>query len=173
MTTATFDISRKASYLNRTMPALSKLEPVTAGDHFRFFYAFDTADVWTADGWLVTAVQNDGETCYVRKGDAVARAVIDRTTTLYYVPTAKTKYCLAEVADRLELADKVVEVDGAHWKIRFATTMDEARAAIALARCSGSIGSSSSETREDGKLRLLADVIRLKADGTEATPYNV
>lgn len=79
--------------LNRSMP-LSGLEQVTAGFQYSYFYAFDSSDVWTADGWLITAVQNDGVTHHVRKGDQVGRQVIEPSEVLYYKPNAKTKYYL-------------------------------------------------------------------------------
>jgi len=83
--------------LNKTMPQ-GVLRMVTVEDHDKAFYAYDTADVWTSDGWLVTAVQSDGVTHHMRKGNEVRIAVLARETMLHYKPTPKTKYMLGETA---------------------------------------------------------------------------
>lgn len=81
--------------LGFTKPA--KLErTITAEEHNRAFYAFDTTNVWTADGWLITAVQDDGVTHHMRKGKDVMVAKIDPATVLHYTPTPKTLYMLGE-----------------------------------------------------------------------------
>lgn len=77
--------------LGRARPSTGLLR-ITVEQHFRFFYIFDTADVWTADGWLVTAVQNDGVTHHVRKGQQVGTIELTRDTVLAYKPNAKTKH---------------------------------------------------------------------------------
>lgn len=70
------------------------------------------------------------------------------------------------------LRDVVLDVDGTQWKVREAVSREAALSEIAMARCNGSIGGKT-VVRENDTERVLADVIRLKADGTEATPYNV
>ena len=81
--------------LGKTMPQ-GVLRMVTAEEHNQRFYAFDTTDVWTDDGWLVTAVQNDGVTHHMRKGKDVMVAEIDPATVFHYTPTPKTLYMLGE-----------------------------------------------------------------------------
>lgn len=84
----------KTQDLGFTMPAIADLETMSAGKHNTSFYAFDTCDVWTADGWLVTAVQNDGVTHHLRKGDDVVVAVLTSDTPLYFKHTPKSRYLL-------------------------------------------------------------------------------
>lgn len=81
--------------LGKTMPQ-GVLRMVTAEEHNRAFYAFDTSDVWTSDGWLVTAVQNDGVTHHMRKGRDVMVAELAPETMLHYKPSPKTLYMLGE-----------------------------------------------------------------------------
>lgn len=81
--------------LGKTKPAALE-RTVTAEEHNRRFYAFDTTDVWTADGWLVTAVQDDGITHHLRRGRDVIVAKLDPATPLQYAPTQKTLYMLGE-----------------------------------------------------------------------------
>ncbi len=81
--------------LGKTKPA-TLARTVTAEEHSRRFYAFDTTDVWTADGWLVTAVQSDGTTHHLRRGRDVIVATLEPTAELHYNPTPKTVYMLGE-----------------------------------------------------------------------------
>lgn len=81
--------------LKKTMPTGS-LRIVTAEEHNRAFYAFDTSDVWTSDGWLITAVQDDGVTHHMRKGREVMVAILAPETMLHYKPSPKTLYMLGE-----------------------------------------------------------------------------
>lgn len=83
--------------LNKTMPQ-GVLRMVTAEEHNEKFYAFSSADVWTSDGWLVTAVQDDGVTHHMRKGREVMIAKLAPETMLHYKPTQHTKYMLGEEA---------------------------------------------------------------------------
>jgi hypothetical protein len=83
--------------LGKTMPH-GVLRMVTAEDHNRAFYAYDTTDVWTSDGWLVTAVQDDGVTHHLRKGREVVVAKLAPETMLHFKPTPKTLYMLGETA---------------------------------------------------------------------------
>lgn len=74
--------------LGRTMPAqLPKV--ITVEQHFQGFYALDSCDVWTPDGWLVTAVEQDGVTHHLRKGAERMRRVLSPTSRLAYRPTAR------------------------------------------------------------------------------------
>lgn len=83
--------------LGFTKPA--KLErTITAEEHNRAFYAFDTTNVWTADGWLITAVQDDGITHHMRKGADIMVAKLAPETVLHFNPTPKTLYMLGETA---------------------------------------------------------------------------
>lgn len=84
----------KTDDLGKTMPAVSGLESITAGKHFASFYAFDTCDVWTADGWLITAVQDDGETHHLRKGTDVVVAKIEPDAPVYFKHTPKSRYMM-------------------------------------------------------------------------------
>jgi hypothetical protein len=58
-------------------------------DHASAFYVFDTCDVWTQDGWLITAIQDDG-IHHLRKGCERALAEMDGTEVLRYIPTPKS-----------------------------------------------------------------------------------
>ena len=70
--------------LGKSMPALEKMKVITQKDHdTRFFSEFQNKDVWTADGWIITAIQDDGITCHIRKGVEVEKRVIPSTTLLY------------------------------------------------------------------------------------------
>lgn len=74
--------------LGKTMPAqLPRI--ITVEKHFADFYALETCDVWTPDGWLVTAVQEDGVTHHLRKGSERVRRVLSPQSRLAYRPTAR------------------------------------------------------------------------------------
>jgi hypothetical protein len=81
------------SDLGKTMPAELPCN-ITAGEHFSKFYALDTCDVWTADGWVVTAVQDDGVTHHLRKGRDVMVAEIQADAVFRFNPTPKARYLL-------------------------------------------------------------------------------
>lgn len=83
--------------LEKTMPQ-GVLRMVTAEEHNQKFYAFAHADVWTSEGWLITAVQEDGVTHHMRKGTEIMVAKLDPQTMLHYVPSQHTKYYLGEEA---------------------------------------------------------------------------
>ena len=70
------------------------------------------------------------------------------------------------------MQNEIVEVDGAKWLIRQAASRNEVETAIAQLRCLGSVGGRVTEHR-NGVETVLADVIRLNDDGTEAKPYGV
>lgn len=84
-----------AEKLNKTMPQ-GVLRMVTAEEHCQKFYAFASSDVWTSDGWLITAVQDDGVTHHMRKGADVMVAKLAPETMLHYKPTPQTIYMLGE-----------------------------------------------------------------------------
>jgi hypothetical protein len=81
--------------LGKTMPT-GPLKMVTALEHDQRFYAFDTTDVWTDDGWLITAVKSDGLTHFMRKGRWVRVAMLPPDTMLHYKPDPKTSFMLGE-----------------------------------------------------------------------------
>ena len=83
--------------LKQTMPQ-GVLRMVTAEEHCRKFFAFSSTDVWTSDGWCVTAVQDDGVTHHLRKGKEVCIAKLAPETMLHYKPTQHSKYMLGEEA---------------------------------------------------------------------------
>jgi hypothetical protein len=87
--------TNKAPDLGKSMPHGVMLM-VTAEDHCNKFYAFESSDVWTADGWIVTAVQDDGITHHLRKGTDVMVVELDGQTMFHYIPTPKTKYMLGQ-----------------------------------------------------------------------------
>lgn len=62
---------------------------ICVDDHASAFYMFDTSDVWTQDGWLITAVQDDG-IHHLRRGRERALARMDGTEVLRYTPTPKS-----------------------------------------------------------------------------------
>lgn len=76
--------------LGRNKP-ISGLRPVSVKNHYKWFYYFNCTDVWTVDGWLITAVQDGGEFHHMRKGKQVIVACLQDDTILYYKPNAKTK----------------------------------------------------------------------------------
>jgi hypothetical protein len=73
----------KTEDLGRAMPSINKLTPITNELHYKRFGYFSMCDVWTADGWLITAIQSDGVTCHLRKGNERQRKVIDGLTIVY------------------------------------------------------------------------------------------
>lgn len=76
--------------LGKAMPdTLAKT--ITVAEHSKHFHALDTCDVWTADGYLVTAVQDDDITHHLRKGDQVVIATLPLDTVLRYNPTPKAE----------------------------------------------------------------------------------
>lgn len=79
--------------LAKTRPA-SLSHSITAYDHFSKFYALDTCDVWTDDGYLVTAVQDDGVTHHLRKGAEVIVAKLPEDQVFRFNPTPKARYYL-------------------------------------------------------------------------------
>lgn len=80
-----------AADLGKTKPShLAK--SISAAEHFRAFYVLDSCDVWTDDGWLVTAVQNDGETHHLRKGRDVVVAKLPADQMFHYNPTPKAAH---------------------------------------------------------------------------------
>lgn len=83
--------------LNKTKP-LGVLRMVTAEEHNEKFYAFASSDVWTSDGWLITAVQDDGVTHHMRRGREHMIAKLAPETMFHYKPTPQTKYMLGETA---------------------------------------------------------------------------
>ena len=76
--------------LGRTMPQ-SATVAITAGQHYFLFYFLSCTDIWTEDGWLVTAVQDDQITHHVRKGTTAGRMAIEPETLLYHSPLSIAK----------------------------------------------------------------------------------
>lgn len=92
----------KAEDLGFSMPPIEGLETMTAGYHWTNFYTFDTCDVWTADGWLVTAVQADSVTHHLRKGKDVHVIVLNPSTPLYFEHTPKSLHHTKMLQDALQ-----------------------------------------------------------------------
>jgi hypothetical protein len=70
---------------------------------------------------------------------------------------------IRELRDTLMITNRVYEVDGRRWLIETAVNLAKAEEAIAMARCTGSIGATLQETR-DGVTHTLAVVSRLPGD---------
>jgi len=68
------------------------------------------------------------------------------------------------------MKNEIIEVHGRKWLVREATSREEADHAIAMAMCTGSVGSKHTETIGDVKT-VTADVVRLNDDGTECKPH--
>jgi hypothetical protein len=79
--------------LGKTRPA-QLTHRTTVAQHFTAFYALDTCDVWTDDGYLVTAVQDDGVTHHLRKGNQVVVAKLPEDQVLAFNPTPKARHYL-------------------------------------------------------------------------------
>lgn len=71
------------SPLNKVMPD-GLPNTITAGEHCKRFGALLTCDVWTPDGYLVTAVREDGITHHLRKDMQVVIAEIEPSQVLLY-----------------------------------------------------------------------------------------
>jgi hypothetical protein len=71
--------------------------------------------------------------------------------------------------------NEIIEVDGVKWFVHEALTLDDALDAVALSRCMGTIGCKNTlvVTPGDGQEIVMANVTRIRPDGTLATPYNV
>lgn len=69
------------------------------------------------------------------------------------------------------MINQIVEVAGIKWRVK-AKSMEAALNEIAMARCTGSVGSSSSvdKTLVGGGVELIAEVHRLNADGNDVVP---
>jgi len=74
--------------LGKTMLMAKPTHTITAAEHASLFFVFDTCDVWTQDGWLVTAVQENG-IHHLRKGSDRATARLDADEVLRYTPNFK------------------------------------------------------------------------------------
>ncbi len=67
------------------------------------------------------------------------------------------------------MKNEIIEVGGCKWLVREAASMQDAEFEIAHARVRGSIGG---KTIQQGDREIvLADVVRLNADGSECRPY--
>lgn len=67
------------------------------------------------------------------------------------------------------MKNEIIEVDGSNWRVREAVSMGEALHAVAMARCTGSVGSRHTEQRNCIET-VMADVVRLNEDGSERKP---
>lgn len=67
--------------------------------------------------------------------------------------------------------EQIIEVGGHRWRVK-AKSMKAALNEIGMARCTGSVGSSSylDETLCGGTVTLIAEVHRLDADGNDVVP---
>ncbi len=68
------------------------------------------------------------------------------------------------------MKNEIISVDSSKWLVREAKSMNDALNAVAMARCTGSVGSKQIE-EYNGAKTILADVVRLNDDGTERKPY--
>lgn len=75
-----------ASELNANM------KTITVKGHFDNFFTLQSAEVFTLDGWAVTAVQDDGVTHHLwhPATDAVKVCPINADDLLIYTPTAQS-----------------------------------------------------------------------------------
>lgn len=64
---------------------------ITASEHCKRFGALITCDVWTADGYLVTAVREDGITHHLRKESHVYVAEISPSQVLHYKSNSRSQ----------------------------------------------------------------------------------
>lgn len=83
--------TQSSTALLKSMPK-ALTHSITVGEHFKQFYLLDTCDVWTSDGWLVTAVQNDGKTHHLRKGSDIKIETLHAEMPLFFVPNAKARH---------------------------------------------------------------------------------
>ncbi len=69
------------------------------------------------------------------------------------------------------MLEQIIEIGGCRWRVR-AKTMKAALNEIAMARCTGSVGSSShlDETLCGGTVTLIAEVHRIDANGNDVRP---
>jgi len=63
------------------------------------------------------------------------------------------------------MSNEIIEVGGCNWLVRQAKSAYHALNSIAMARCTGSVGSTEYENGV-----IIADVVRLNPDGTERQP---
>ncbi len=83
--------------LDKTMPDISMMKQIAAGIHADYFHAFENTDVWTHDGYLVTAILNhDIHRNLVRaeiRRDIFQQVVLrNASDAWYYVPNAQTEH---------------------------------------------------------------------------------
>lgn len=69
------------------------------------------------------------------------------------------------------MIEETLEVDGQKWRVK-ARSYKAALSEISFARCTGSVGSSSSvdKTLIGGSVELIAEVYKLNDDGTDRKP---
>lgn len=68
------------------------MKAITAKEHSDKFYALQSAEVFTPDGWQVTAVQDDGVTHHMwhPATDALKICPLNTDDLLIYTPTAQS-----------------------------------------------------------------------------------
>jgi hypothetical protein len=80
--------------LGKRMPLQESMSAMTAWEYFSSWNTFAAADVWTTDGWLITAAcgfDEDG-VHFLSRSECQQRTVyIKHDSTVYYVPNAQTK----------------------------------------------------------------------------------
>lgn len=86
------DTIQVESDLGRSMPPLGSMFRIPHEEHNVMFYTYTATDVWTADGWLVTAIQDDGITIHGRKGKEVCVRKVKRDTDMFVVVDPETLY---------------------------------------------------------------------------------
>lgn len=92
-----------------TCADLGRAKPVTtdaiySSEHRRSFYCFISTDVWTSDGWLVTAIQENG-IHHLRKGNQRCTAEVGPDEILHFNPTERTQSFGFGVAKAPAIAD--------------------------------------------------------------------
>jgi hypothetical protein len=66
--------------------------------------------------------------------------------------------------------NEIVEVDGVKWFVHEALTLEDALGAIDLSRCMGTIGTRTFLVADGAPERVMADVTRIRPDGSLARP---
>jgi hypothetical protein len=80
-------------HLGKRMPGYSTLKEVTAWEFFQNWNTFAQADVWTDDGWLITAacsLDEDGINFLARRECDQKQVNLKHADILNYVPNQQT-----------------------------------------------------------------------------------
>lgn len=69
------------------------------------------------------------------------------------------------------IKDQIIEYAGQRWLVHQAISLNAAQSEIDHARATGSVGSRTTRTLENGWEQVVAHVNRVNSDGTEQQPY--